>query len=99
MEKQKVALHVNDKDNVATIFANDVTDKSEVTILDKSGKTETVTIKGDVPYGHKIAVRPIAKGELIIKYGEEIGIATSDIAKGEYVHIHNLDSLRGRGDL
>ena len=45
MEKQKVALHVNDKDNVATIFANDVTDKSEVTILDKSGKTETVTVR------------------------------------------------------
>lgn len=36
---------------------------------------------GDVPYGHKIAVRDIKKGELINKYGEEIGIATKDIKK------------------
>ena len=34
-----------------------------------------------------------------MKYGEEIGIATREIVKGEYVHIHNLDSMRGRGDL
>ena len=38
------------------------------------------------------------EGELIMKYGEEIGIATKDIVKGEYVHVHNLDSMRGRGD-
>ena len=29
---------------------------------------------------------------------DEIGIATADIKKGEYVHVHNLDSMRGRGD-
>ena len=81
----KLALKVNDKDNVATIFANGITDGTEVEI-------------GDVPYGHKIAVRDIKKGELINKYGEEIGIATKDIKKGEYVHVHNLDSMRGRGD-
>ena len=51
-----------------------------------------------MPYGHKIAVKDIKKGELIMKYGEEIGIATKDIVKGEYVHVHNLDSMRGRGD-
>ena len=79
----KLALKVNDKDNVATIFANGITDG---------------TVIGDVPYGHKIAVRDIKKGELINKYGEEIGIATKDIKKGEYVHVHNLDSMRGRGD-
>ena len=52
---------------------------------------------GDVPYGHKIAVRDSKKGEPINKYGEEIGIARKD-KKGEYVHVHNLDSMRGRGD-
>ena len=87
----KLALKVNDKDNVATIFANGITDGTEVEIRDKKGNAETVTVIGDVPYGHKIAVRDI-------KYGEEIGIATKDIKKGEYVHVHNLDSMRGRGD-
>ena len=65
---------------------------------DKRGESEVVTVMGDVPYGHKIAVRGIHVGELIMKYGEEIGIATKEIKKGEYVHIHNLDSMRGRGD-
>ena len=44
------------------------------------------------------ALKPIHKGELIIKYGEEIGMASADIVKGEYVHVHNLESMRGRGD-
>ncbi|MBR6706739.1 MAG: UxaA family hydrolase [Clostridia bacterium] len=94
-----LALKVTDKDNVATIFANGVTDGTTVDVRDKKGNSETVTVIGDVPYGHKIAVRDIKKGELIVKYGEEIGAATKDILKGEYVHVHNLEALRGRGDL
>ena len=93
-----LALKVNDLDNVATIFANDVKAGMEVDVKAKKGNTVTVTVLADVPYGHKIAVKPITKGEDIIKYGEEIGIATKDIKKGEYVHVHNLDSKRGRGD-
>ena len=89
-----IALKVTDLDNVATIFANGITDGTEVEVRDKKGNAETVKVIGDVPYGHKI----IKKGELIMKYGEEIGIATKDIVKGEYVHVHNLDSMRGRGD-
>lgn len=93
-----LALKVNDLDNVATIFANDVKSGMDVDIKDKKGNTVTVKVLADVPYGHKIAVKPITKGEDIIKYGEEIGIATADIVTGDYVHVHNLDSKRGRGD-
>ena len=99
MEEKRIALRVNDLDNVATIFANGITDGMEVEIRDKKGNSESVKVIGDVPYGHKIAVKDINKGEQITKYGEEIGIATHDIRKGEYVHVHNLDSMRGRGDL
>lgn len=99
MSETKIALKVNDKDNVATIFANGVLDGSQVELRDKKGTTEPVRVFGNVPYGHKIAVRDIRLGESIIKYGEEIGIATKNIRKGEYVHVHNLDSMRGRGDL
>lgn len=98
MEKM-LALKVTDLDNVATIFANGVVDGMQVDIRDKKGNSENVTVIGDVPYGHKIAVRDIKKGELIVKYGEEIGGALCDIKKGEYVHVHNLEALRGRGDL
>ena len=50
----KLALKVNDKDNVATIFANGITDGTEVEIRDKKGNAETVTVIGDVPYGTKL---------------------------------------------
>ena len=40
--------------------------------------------------GHKYALRDIREGENIIKYGQPIGHATQDIAKGEHIHTHNL---------
>lgn len=95
----KLALKVDDLDNVATIFANGIVDGTEVEVRDKKGQTEIITVHGDVPYGHKIALRDIAKGEPIMKYGESIGCASHDIKKGDYVHIHNMDAMRGRGDL
>ena len=99
MDGPRIALKVNDRDNVATIFANGIHNGSEVELRDKKGFVETLTVHGEIPYGHKIAVRDIKLGELIFKYGEEIGIATQNIRKGDHVHIQNLDSLRGRGDL
>jgi altronate dehydratase small subunit len=95
----KMALKVNDLDNVATIFATETRDGDIVEIRDKKGNAETVTVHGDVPYGHKIATCDIHTGAPIVKYGEAIGAATKEIVKGEYVHVHNLDSMRGRGDL
>lgn len=95
----KLALKVDDLDNVATIFANGIVDGTDVEVRDKKGQSETITVHGDVPYGHKIALRDIAKGEPIMKYGESIGAASHDIKKGDYVHIHNMDAMRGRGDL
>ena len=49
-----------------------------------------ISITQTVPPGHKIALRPIAKGEAIIRYGEIIGAATQDIAQGDTVHVHNM---------
>lgn len=95
----KLALKVDDLDNVATIFANDVEDGMTVLVKDKKGDTEQIKISGNVPYGHKIALFDIKKGEKIMKYGECIGAASCDIKKGDYVHVHNLEALRGRGDL
>ena len=42
--------------------------------------------------GAKIALRPIAAGDPVLKFGEPIGTASADIAAGEYVHVHNLRS-------
>lgn len=54
----------------------------------------TITARGDIPYGHKIAVRDRAEGENVIEYGTRIGIATTKIVTGDYVHVHNVRSAR-----
>lgn len=99
MAECKLALKVDDLDNVATIFAENIRDGMTVVIRDKKGNEEQTVVIGNVPYGHKIAVKHISEGEHIMKYGESIGAASTDIRKGEYVHIHNMKALRGRGDL
>ena len=45
---------------------------------------------GPVPAGHKAAVRAIAAGQPVVKYGQIIGFADRAIAAGEHVHVHNL---------
>ena len=62
-------------------------------IIDKKDNVG-VCLEGSeaVPAGHKYALRPIARGEAVVKYGEIIGRATRDIAEGEWVHTHNLRS-------
>jgi altronate hydrolase len=53
-----------------------------------------VCLDGDekIPAGHKFALREIFEGEYVVKYGEIIGRATQNIAKGDWVHTHNVKS-------
>ena len=51
---------------------------------------ENVTTLDAIPFGHKIATRPIAKGEPVRKYGQVLGVATQDIAPGKHVHVQNV---------
>ncbi|MCD6536884.1 MAG: UxaA family hydrolase [Thaumarchaeota archaeon] len=98
MSKERVsAIVVDKKDNVA-VALSDIKRGDKVTIR-IGEKIEELVARSDIPFGHKLAIREIPKGEEIIKYGEVIGRATMDIEKGEHVHIHNVESLRGRGDL
>lgn len=53
---------------------------------------EAVRIGRTIGVGHKLARRPIRAGEKVLKYGAIIGTATADIARGEHVHTHNLES-------
>ncbi|MBL8773309.1 MAG: altronate dehydratase [Phenylobacterium sp.] len=52
--------------------------------------SEGVATSGPIPGGHKLAARPIRQGEAVLKYGQVIGVAVSDIAAGAHVHSHNL---------
>lgn len=94
MKRQAVIIH--NQDNVATVV-EDVKAGTHLHFL-AEGLEQSIPLLQDIPLGHKVAVRAIAKGEAVVKYGESIGGALIDIKVGEHVHVHNMESLRGRGD-
>ncbi len=95
MFKQK-AIILEPGDNVATVLAD--LKAGETLQLGVGGKTLSIKLTAPVPFGHKFSLVNINSGSLIIKYGEAIGVATTDIRAGDYVHVHNVVSARGRGD-
>jgi len=88
MEKKPQALVLDGRDNVATLLSDA---KASDTVLLK-GREGTVTAEEDIPFGHKISLRAIRIGEDIMKYGHKIGVATTAIEPGEWVHLHNMTS-------
>ena len=89
----KAALVISERDNVATALQT----------LEPGGPLEvggtTLVVREPIPSGHKIALRDIAAGDAVVKYGSPIGVATARIPAGTHVHTHNVASSRGRGDL
>lgn len=76
---------------------------SVVTVIEPVMKGGTVCYPGcaqpvvalrDIPIYHKVAIAEVKKGADVFKYGEKIGVASEDIHVGEYVHVHNLSSVR-----
>ena len=84
---------ISDRDNVATAL-EPLTMGEAV----RAGGAELVILE-PIPRGHKVALRAIRCGDPIVKYGSSIGTATMDVAAGAHVHVHNVASTRGRGDL
>lgn len=87
------ALRMTPEDTVATAL-EDLEVGHRLTVEGRS-----VELSEDVPFGHKLALRAIEEGEEVTKYGYVIGRATRAIAPGDWVHVHNVESTRGRGDL
>jgi altronate dehydratase len=89
------AVVINERDNVA-IALRGLAAGTEISV-DMRGRVETITLRSDIPLGHKLALQDIEAGAPVIKYGEPIGESTTRIARGEHVHTHNVAS-RARGD-
>ena len=92
----KRAMKINPDDNTATAL-NDIDAGEAISLVSKSGPVGDMTAQQAIPFGHKLAVIDIKKGDKILKYGEVIGVSTVDIHPGEHVHVHNVDSYRARG--
>lgn len=80
-----VALRLHPDDNVV-VLKRTVKPGAEV-----ASGAESLTAGAIIPAGHKLAVRAIAAGERIIKYGQTIGFARTAIAPGDHVHTHNVE--------
>ena len=88
---------LNPSDNVATSLAELAADaRIEVEV---DAEQRSISVRDPIPFGHKIAIRSLARGDDVIKYGEVIGKASRAIVPGDWVHVHNVDSARARGDI
>ncbi len=81
MTDQPFALCLHPADNVLVALRK---------VPEDTTLPQGVRLRETVPAGHKIALRDIAAGETILKYGQIIGVAIADIAAGAHVHVHNL---------
>jgi altronate dehydratase small subunit len=93
---QEKAILVDEKDNVATALCQ--LGKGDSIPVGVEGRNVSIVLSQDIPFGHKFALTDIQQGEAVIKYGEAIGLATKPIRRGEHVHVHNVESQKGRGD-
>ena len=94
---EKRALILTTKDTVAN--ALEEVAAGEVIAARIGDETRLVTALERIPFGFKVALEHVPLGGDVLKYGEVIGRASQPIAKGELVHVHNLEGARGRGDL
>jgi altronate dehydratase small subunit len=91
------SLVMNEKDDVATVLRDMPVGES---MRYRRGESlETLILLNPIAFGHKVAITSIKQGANVYKYGDIIGRATQNIEQGEHVHVHNIEGVRGRGDL
>ncbi len=88
MNRRVLVLH--EKDNVGVVLED--TEKGDAC----NYRQTTIEILEPIEFAHKVALADIAKAENVVKYGENIGFALSDIQKGRWVHDHNMGCERGK---
>ncbi len=57
-------------------------------------KDLSVKALSDIPIGHKLAIKPLANNDTVIKYGVDIGRTIAPIKVGEHLHVHNVKTKR-----
>jgi len=82
-------------DSVAVVVVEGVVAGATLTglILDED-KTISLPCVQDIPLGHKVALKDMAVGDTVIKYGVDIGKVVAPIKKGQHAHVHNIKTKR-----
>ena len=82
-------------DSVGVIVIEGIQAGAELTgWIMREDRTATMKVLNDIPIGHKIAMKDMAVGDGVIKYGVDIGKVVAAVKKGEHVHVHNLKTRR-----
>ena len=85
----------DENDSVGVVVVEGVKAGQELTgwIMDQD-KDIRMKAASDIPIGHKLAIRALAKDSTVIKYGVDIGRVVASINVGEHAHVHNIKTKR-----
>ena len=83
------------EDTVAVVVVEGVKSGTAMTgwIMDED-RTIELEARQDIPIGHKVALKDMAAGDTVVKYGIDMGKVTAAIRKGEHAHVHNIKTKR-----
>lgn len=83
------------RDNVGVVVVEDLAAGTDMLgVITEDDSDFRMQAKQAIPIGHKIALKDLAVGDTVIKYGEDIGKIVAPVAKGEHVHTQNLKTKR-----
>ncbi len=87
-------LHDAD-DTVAVVVVEGVQAGTAMTgwVMDDD-RTIDLEARQDIPIGHKVALKDMAPGETVVKYGIDMGKVVAPIRRGEHAHGHNIKTKR-----
>lgn len=89
-------LLVHDRrDNVGVVVVEGLTAGTDaLCVVTEDDSSFRLTVREDVPIGHKVALADLGTDSTAIKYGEDIGRIVAEVPQGGHVHTHNLKTKR-----
>jgi (2R)-sulfolactate sulfo-lyase subunit alpha len=83
------------RDTVAVVVVEGVTAGMLLNgwIMDED-RMMSIEARQDIPIGHKVALKAMATGDTVIKYGIDMGRVVAPIQVGEHAHVHNIKTKR-----
>ena len=83
------------RDTVAIVVVEGITAGMDLTawIMDED-RTISLKAQQDIPIGHKVALKDMATGDTVLKYGIDMGKVVAPIKAGEHAHVHNIKTKR-----
>lgn len=85
----------DENDSAGVVVVEGIKTGQQITgwVMDQD-KTISMTARSDIPIGHKLAIKPLANNDTVIKYGVDIGRVVAPIKMGEHLHVHNVKTKR-----